>query len=409
MSRELDVNNKLNPKGVPVVCILKNLSGQGWKRPVDKTKKTNAPGVESSWMNKYKGKYYYQFTEPDLGFKNYSDVVYVSDKPLGPFIYAANNPFSSKPTGFICGANRGSTFADKYGNWWHVATITATEKHLSESRLGLFPITFDKDGNMVTHTDFGDYPFIIPNYKYTDIGELNPGWSLLSYNKTAEASSSQAGNPTDFAFDENIGTFWSAKNGNQDEWLSVDLGSLCTINAVQVNFAENKTILLGRQDVHGQSYLIEYSGDKKNWAPLVDKTANLEDLTHPYQAMSIPVQARYVKITNHCIPDGTFAISGFRVFGAGTSPKPTMVNSFFAEKDRNDPRIIKLSWYGKQANVTGYNIRYGTQKEKLYHSYQVYKNTPVTFKGLDKNKTYWFEIDAFGENGVTPSLIYGSH
>lgn len=408
MSRELDVNNKLNPKGVPVVCSLKNPLGLGWKRPGDHSKKTFVPGVEGSWMNQYKGKYYYQCAEPDIDFKSYNDVVYVSDHPLGPFTYAANNPFSSKPAGFVSGASRGSTFTDKYGNWWHVASINAPEKQGVEPRLGLFPARFDQDGNLVVNTEFGDYPLLIPGHKYTDVSELQPGWSLLSFNKTAEASSTLATNPVAFALDEDIGTFWSAKMGNKDEWFSVDLGSSCTINAIQVNFAEYKTRLSGREGVHGHQYLVEYSIDKQKWKPLYDKSANTDDLTHPYEVMSSPVQARYVKIINHCVPDGTFAISGFRIFGSGTSTKPTPVKSFFASKDRGNPGIIKLTWT-KQSDATGYNIRYGTQKDQLYHSYQVYQNTPVIFRGLDKNKDYWFEIDAFGENGVTPSLAHPAH
>ncbi|HEY3372864.1 MAG TPA: discoidin domain-containing protein [Prolixibacteraceae bacterium] len=408
MARELDVNNRLNPKGVPIVCQLKNPSGVGWKRPLDHSKKSFIPGVEGSWMNKYKGKYYYQCAEPDIDFKNYNDVVYVSDKPLGPFTYAANNPFSSKPTGYVCGASGGSTFADKYGNWWHVAAITGADKHLGGPRLGLFPSSFDNEGNLVTHTDFGDYPVKMPDHTYADVNELNPGWSLLSFNKSAEASSSLATNPVDYAFDEDLGTFWSAKVGNQDEWLSVDLGSLCTINAIQINFAESKTKLQGRQQVTGQQYMINYSTDRQTWKVVIDQTANTEDLTHPYEVLSTPVQARYVKIINHCVPDGTFAISGFRVFGFGTSAAPAKINSFFAARDRRDPGMIKLSW-PKQANATGYNIRYGTDKDKLYHNYQVYKNTPVIFRGLNKNQAYWFEIDAFGENGLTPSIAHPAH
>lgn len=409
MARELDVNNKLNPKGVPVVCSIKNPSGHGWKRAGENTSKTYIPGTESSWMNKYNGKYYYQCAEPDTEFKSYIDVVYVSDNPLGPFTYAAQNPFSSKSSGFISGASKGSTFTDKYGNWWHVATMTATEKHITEPRLGLFPTIFDKDGNLVTKTDFGDYPIIMPNHKYTDISELNPEWSLLSFNKTGEASSSLSTNPIAFAFDENIGTFWSSKIGNKGEWLSVDLGSICTINAIQVNFAENKTRLSGREGINGQQYHIEYSEDNQTWKTLTDNTAITEDLTHQYEELSVSVQARYLKVINHCVPDGTFAISGLRVFGVGTSPKPTKVNSFFAARDRSDPRMIKLTWGKPAANATGYNIRYGTQKDKLYRSYQVYENTPVIFHGLDKNKSYWFAIDAFGENGVTPSSTHPSH
>jgi len=59
-----------------------------------------------------------------------------------------------------------------------------------------------------------------------------------------------------------------------------------------------------------------------------------------------------------------------------------------------------MSWE-KQANTTGYNIRYGTDKDKLYHSYQVYKKPRLTIHCPDKNKTYWFEVDAYNENGVT--------
>jgi xylan 1,4-beta-xylosidase len=405
---ELDVNNKLNPKGKPVVCFNGNPLEHGWERPGDYNDKTASPWIEGSWMNKYKGKYYYQYAGPGTEFKSYADGVYVSDNPLGPFTYAANNPFSSKPEGFASGAGHGSTFADKYGNWWHIATMTISVKHMFERRLGLFPSGFDNEGNLFTTTDFGDYPYIMPNHKYTDVSELNPGWSLLSYNKTAEASSSIATNPIAFAFDENIRTYWSAQTGKKGEWLSVDLGSLCTINAIQINFAENDTKLLGREGVHAHQYLVEYSADKQNWKTLSDKTSNIEDLTHQYEVMSIPVKARYVKITNYRVPDGTFAISGLRIFGSGTSPKPTKVTSFSMTRDSKDPRNIILSWE-KQANATGYNIRYGVQKDKLYHSYQVYKNTSVTIRSLDKDKTYWFEIDSFGENGVTSGDSQNSH
>ncbi|HAH25319.1 MAG TPA: carbohydrate-binding protein, partial [Prolixibacteraceae bacterium] len=352
-------------------------------------------------MNKYNGKYYYQYAGPGTEFKSYGDGVYVSDSPLGPFTYASNNPFSAKPAGFICGAGHGSTFADRYGNWWHIATMTISVKHAFERRLGLFPVGFDKDGTMFSYDEFGDYPLIMPNHKYTDVTELNPGWSLLSYHKKAEASSFLNKNPVEYAFDEDIRTYWSAQTGNKDEWLSVDLGSLCTVNAIQVNFAENNTQLLGRDKVLSHQYRVEYSIDKLIWKIASDKTTNTEDLTHQYVVMSTPAKARYIKVTNVRVPDGTFAISGLRVFGSGTGLKPTKVASFNALRDSKDPRSITLSW-AKQAHATGYNIRYGSEKGKLYHSYQVNDATSVTLRSLDKDQDYWFEIDAFGENGVTP-------
>ena len=65
-----------------------------------------------------------------------------------------------------------------------------------------------------------------------------------------------------------------------------------------------------------------------------------------------------------------------------------------------DPRNVKLSWE-KQQNAIGYNIRFGIQKDKLYRSYQVYCDTDLTIRSLDKDQKYWFAIDAFGENGIT--------
>ena len=39
-------------------------------------------------MTKHNGKYYLQYAGPGTEFKSYSDGVYVSDKPLGPFTIA---------------------------------------------------------------------------------------------------------------------------------------------------------------------------------------------------------------------------------------------------------------------------------------------------------------------------------
>ncbi len=401
MSRELDPNNLLEPLGVPMVCKKTNPLKSGLKKSKNVSEKTGSYNAQGSWMNKYNGKYYYQCAEISKGFNNYCDVVYVSDTPTGPFVYAANNPFSYRPDGFLSGASNGSTFADKYGNWWHIATITTPGNRENQSRLGLFPAGFDKDGNLFTKTDFGDYPIIMPNHKNINIDKLNPEWALLSDNLTSQASSTLFSSPTASAFDENLGTYWSAQTGKKGEWLSVDLGSVCTINAFQLFFPENKTQIVKADTAHTRRYLIEYSIDKKTWKKLSDKTKNLEFQINPYEEIKNPVQAQYFKITNYRAPEGPFAISELRIFGNGSHRKPKKVNEFRAIRDYRDPQVIKMSWK-KQANTTGYNIRYGTDKDKLYHSLQVYKKTRLTIHCPDKKRIYWFQIDAFNENGVTP-------
>jgi len=397
---ELNVNNKLNPIGQPVNCIKGDPSIHGWERPGDYNTSTESPWTEAPWMTKYKGKYYYQYSAPGTQYKSYADGYYVSDKPLGPFSYAAINPFSAKPEGFINGAGHSATFQDKYGNYWHISTMTISVKDIFERRLGLFPVNFDKEGNMIVHTEFGDYPMIIPDHKISNVSELFPGWMLLSYKKPSEASSSLDGHPTTLAFDENIRDYWSAKTGDEGEWLSVDLGEIAAIKAVQINFAENNTQLFGRDGILAQQYLLEYSDDKKNWEKLIDKRTNQEDLTHQYHVFKTPVKARYLKVINYRVPGGTFAISGFRVFGIGEGKKPAMVNSFEVLRDAGDPRNVTLSWK-KRSNAVGYNIRFGVQKDALNRVYQVYGDTSLTIHSLNKNQKYWFAIDAFGENGLT--------
>jgi hypothetical protein len=217
----------------------------------------------------------------------------------------------------------------------------------------------------------------MPDHKYQDVKELNPGWALLDYHKTGEASSSAKEFPVTNAFDEDIRTYWSAQTGNKGEWLSVDLGAVCTINAVQINFAENNTRLYGREGILAHQYLVEYSTDKQKWETLIDKKANEKDLTHPFEVMQKPVKARYVRITNYRVPDGTFAISDLRIFGKGNNGQPGKVSSFNALRDAKDTRNIILSW-DKQKDATGYNVKYGIGKDKLYHCYQVNNDNKVT-------------------------------
>jgi hypothetical protein len=399
MAVELDKENKLNPIGTPVACFAGNHASHGWEQTGDYNNSSDSPWIEGAWMNKYNGKYYLQYAAPGTQYKSYADGVYISDKPLGPFSYQPNNPFSSKPEGFIAGAGHGATFTDKYGNWWHVATMTISVKHMFERRLGLFPSGFDKDGNLITYTGFGDYPLNMPEYKYNNPDELFSGWMLLSYKKEAESSTQYYACPPSQAFDENIRTYWSASTGNKGEWLCVDLGGKCNVNAVQINFAENNTTLLGRENILCHQYIVEYSDDKQTWKMLIDKSKADEDLTHQYAVFEKPVNSRYFRITNLRVPSGTFAISDFRIFGTGSGTISSMITSFEAKRDPADQRIVRLSWE-KQKDATGYNIRYGYEKDKLYHNYQVYDETSLTLRSLDKGRPYWFVIDSFNEHGI---------
>ncbi len=396
---ELDPKT-LNPIGKSVAVINSDKKNYGWERSGDYNEVGNNPWIEGAWMTKHDGKYYLQYAGPGTEFKSYGDGVYVSDQPLGPFKLAAHNPFSYKPEGFVAGAGHSSTFQDKYGNYWHISTMTISQKHMFERRLGLFPTFFDKDGEMCAYTGFGDFPFKVPTKKISDPTGLFPNWMLLSYNKPVEVSSELPDHPKKFAANEDIRTFWSAKTGDKGEWISMDLQNECTVNAIQINYAENGTKIMGRQPGINYQYLLEYSADGKTWKTLADKTQNQTDVPHDYMELAKPVKARYIKLTNYKVPSGTFALAGLRVFGNGGGKTPSEVKNLSLKRLETDRCVVDLNWT-KTPGTVGYNIRYGTSKEKLYQNYQVLGTEKLTIRSLNALQRYYFTIDAFNENGIT--------
>jgi xylan 1,4-beta-xylosidase len=395
---ELDPST-FNPIGKPKALFNSNKDEYGWERSGDYNDKPDNPWIEGSWMTKHDGKYYLQYAVPGTQFKSYCDGLYISDKPLGNYSLAPNNPCSSKPEGFIAGAGHSSTFQDKYGNYWHISTMTISQKHMFERRLGLFPMFFDKDGELYTYTGFGDFPFKIPNKKITDPDELSPHWMLLSYNKPVKVSSELPGHPKQYAADENIRNYWSAETGNKGEWISIDLEKECRINAVQINYAENETQIFGRNPEIYHQYLLEYSNDNITWHTLVDKTENKTDIPHDYVELQNPVKARFIRLTNYRVPGGTFAVAGLRVFGNAGGTVPSKIQNFNIIRSAADRCVVNLKW-DKKEEAVGFNIRYGTEKNKLYHNYEVLGTDSVTIRSLNNLSKYYFTIDAFNENGI---------
>ena len=391
-----------NPIGKPKVLFNSRKDQNGWERFGDYNELPNNPWIEGAWMTKHEGKYYLQYAIPGTQFKSYCDGVYVCGEPLGEFTLAENNPCCSKPEGFIASAGHSSTFQDKYGNTWHISTMTISVKHMFERRLGLFPMFFDKSGAFYTHTTFGDFPLIVPQKKISSPKELSPGWMLLSYEKPVEVSSEIDGHPKAYVTDENIRNFWSAATGNPGEWASVDLEKVCTVNAVQINYAENDANTFGRNpDIYYQ-YLLEYSTDGKTWQILADKTANQSDVPHDYIELKTPLKARFIRLTNTRVPGGTFALAGLRVFGNGGGKAPAKVKNFKIARNADDRCIATLNWE-KSPDAFGFNIRYGIGKDQLYHTYQVLSADSITIRSLSSSSPYYFTIDAFNENGVRES------
>jgi xylan 1,4-beta-xylosidase len=412
----IELNRKtLQPIGTRKEIYLLEPWRFGWQRFGEHMDNTFLdPFIEGSHLTKYKGKYYMQYGAPGTEFSGYADGLLEGNHPLG-FFEAQSDPLSIKLGGFVRGAGHGATFQDRFNNYWHVSTTVISVKNTFERRLGIWPAGFDTDDKMFCNTTFGDYPHFIPsggiagnNYGVNGKSGYFTGWMLLNYNKPVQVSSTLGGYYANHAVDELAKTYWSAASSDKGEWIQTDLGTLSTVNAVQINYAdqdvsfpkEMDTIFLGKTTGLYHQYKLYYSTDGKKWNILVDKSQNKKDVPHDYVELEKPVQARFVKLENIHMPAGKFAISGLRVFGNGNGAKPDAVKGFIVLRTEKDKRSAFIKWKPVD-NAFAYNIYYGTHPEKLYTSIMVHANNEYWMKAMDSQKTYYYCIEAINENGVS--------
>ncbi len=374
----------------------------GWHRFGENMDDTFLDGfIEGAWMTKHKGKYYFQYAAPGTEFSGYADGVAVGNGPLD-FFQNQSDPLSIKAGGFSRGAGHGATFQDNQQKYWHVSTQVVAVKNNFERRLGIWPAGFDQDGVMYTNTAFGDYPHYLPGDTNGHLKSRFTGWMLLNYKKPVLVSSTYGNYAANNAVDESIKTYWSAATANKGEWIQTDLGNISTVHAVQINYADQDAVFLGKTTDQFHQYKLYYSTDGIKWNLLVDKSDNKTDVPHDYIELPKPVQARYIKMENVHIPSGKFAISGLRVFGSGNGAKPDAVKEFVVLRTEKDKRSAWLKW-SPVDNAYAYNIYLGTDPDKLYTCIMVHDANDYYYKGMDLKKTYYYRIEAINENGISAS------
>jgi hypothetical protein len=124
---------------------------------------------------------------------------------------------------------------------------------------------------------------------------------LLNYKKPVVVSSTLGTYYANNAVDENIKTYWSAATANSGEYLQSDLGNLSTVNAIQINYADQDvdSSFLGKSLGTYHRYKLYYSMDAKKWTVLADKSNNKTDSPHDY-----------IELENLC----RHVISGWKIF-----------------------------------------------------------------------------------------------
>ena len=378
-------------------------------KPMIRGMLSDRPYIEGAWMDKHGGKYYLQYACPGTQYNTYSDGVYVSDSPLGPFTLAKNNPYSYKPGGFLPGAGHGSTMRDSQGQWWHTATMRVSVNHNFERRVGLWPAGFDADGELYCNQRYGDWPMAVDGNPWR-----NPAWMLLSAGKRAEASSWTAGHEPARATEENVRTWWQAAAADRGEWLQIDLGRAYTVHAIQINFADDAIDIPCPGQVVGGTqaryieerdlctqWKLEGSWDGEQWFVIEDKSNAQTDLSHDLIVREEGIEARFLRLSQMAVPYGQKpCVSGLRVFGLGAGPMPPSPH-FEAKRTGDLDMDVTVS---DMPGTLGYNILFGESPDKLYHSYMVFSSGTQRVGALVKGRRYYVRVDAFNENGIREGL-----
>ena len=365
--------------------------------------------IEGPWMTKYNDAYYLQYANTGTQFNVYSDGVYVSKSPLGPFSLAKSNPFSYKPGGFINGAGHGSTFEDRSGQHWHVSTMRISINHQFERRVGLWRAGFDDEGELFCDQRYGDWPTKMDGKVWDE-----PEWMLLSYKKKVKVSS---GKDEACITDENIRTWWKAASKQRGQWAEVDLGKPSQIHAIQINFADDSLELPIPQDAifagetdkriidqtsHATRWYLEGSVDGKHYFLLADKSEVMTDLPHDLVVIEEGRTCRYVRLTILQLPyDQPPCISGLRVFGKSEGLRPDQVKIESARRISDLDAVI--TWRAQRA--VGFNVIWGHSPDKLYHSHMVLDSCEIPIRALIKDEPVFVRVDAFNECGITEGNV----
>ncbi len=399
---ELDMQHGMRYIGKPRALIALDPKLHGWERfGQDHTAETHAVYIEGAWMTKVGARYYLQYAAPGTEYNVYATGTYVGSSPLGPFEYAPYNPVGYKPGGFVTGAGHGNTFVDNHGNWWNTGSAWIGVNWRFERRIDLFPAGFTADGQMFVSTRFGDFPHYMPESRVADPEKLFTGWMLLSYRKRAWASSTLGKFAAVNVTDEDPRTFWVAAQNEPGQTLTVDLGAIKTLCALQVDFADYQSARYGDAPDIYTEFTLEHSADGKNWRPLAATGGERRDRPNAYFQLPVPVRARYVRYVHGHVGAAHLAISDLRVFGSADGKPPTAPRGVEAKRSA-DPRAVAVGWHAVPGAV-GYNVRWGIKPDRLNLCYQVFadKGTHLELRALSAGVSYDIAVEAFDENGVS--------
>jgi hypothetical protein len=192
-----------------------------------------------------------------------------------------------------------------------------------------------------------------------------------------------------------------AAQNRPGEWITIDLGRVFNVKAVQVNYADYKSGVYGTDSTVVTRFRLWASDDGVKWATVADLSSEQRDRPNAYIEMSTPTRARFVRYEHIHVGAANLAISDIRVFGAGAGSRPATPKGLSGRRQA-DQRNGVITWQ-VVPGVVGYNVRWGIAPSKLYQTYQRFadQGTTLELRALTVGQAYWAAIESFDENGVS--------
>ncbi len=311
-----------------------------WERYGEMNEYPEVAWIEGPWMEKHNGTYYLQYSASGTQWKTYAEGYYTSKSPIGPFVYAPNNPLLRKTEGLVTGTAHGCIVEGPDGNLWQFYTIVLSNPP-GGRRIGMDRIKFDKQGNMsVTVTDV---PQWAPQ-RGVKVSDDNSGSLPLTINKframnaLSKVSSEQPGRDAAYAVDNSSGTWWEPAAADSIPTLTIELSPATRFDVVQLFIVDSYRILFQRGRAGGgmnrtrgvfspdvYQYKIEASMDGTTYSTVADETGNLLSRNTIFGEMPL-TKCRFVRLTMTNWPKSVpLGVIEFTVFGKPAGSLPAAV------------------------------------------------------------------------------------
>lgn len=312
-----------------------------WERYGEMNEYTDVAWIEGPWITKHNGVYYLQYSASGTQWKTYAEGYYTSKSPLGPFVYASNNPLLRKTEGLVTGTAHGSIVEGPDGNLWQFYTIVLSNPP-GGRRIGMDRVNFDKSGNMsvkITET-----PQLAPvksgnSVEYIESLPVTIN-KIRAMNALSKFSSEQPGRYAAYAVDNSSGTLWEPEPTDSLPTLTIELSPATRFDVVQLFIIDAVRLMLNGRRGFGRrptanvtpapeqpatdlyQYRIEVSMDGKTFTTALDQTRNSISRNTIFDEIP-PVKCRFVRLTITNWPkNAPLGIIEFTVFGKPAETLP---------------------------------------------------------------------------------------